>query len=270
MMGRVSLPRTAVAASCALLGACYSPTVHEGAPCGPADVCPATLVCDRGVCVRTPLPDAMPPTDGPPLDAPPDARPLDAYIPLCGSTVVFKDDLSDTTAAPLFTAGADAGMTVTEGGGHVDVTFAASVVANSYGYYDSASNYTAEGLCVALEISQVPANNGLAFFKWQSGTTEVEFALSAGTLTMRTRNPTLVDRKTIAFNATQHRFWRLRQQNGTSYWDTAADGVAYTQQISVNGVFTPMTANVQFGAGAYVDTNNGGNARFESIVAHGP
>jgi hypothetical protein len=116
----------------------------------------------------------------------------------------------------------------------------------------------------------VPAGDAIAFFKLRSSTYEAEILVIAGALAMRTRDPTLVTHETIAFDPTQHRFWRLRQQNGTTYWDTAPDGVSYVEQASVTGVFTPATTGVDFGAGAYVDTPDGGTARFERIVAHGP
>jgi len=161
-------------------------------------------------------------------------------------------------------------MTVTEANGHVDFTFAASVAANAYGYYSSAT-YTSEGLCAVVEVSQVPnASGASAYFKLASGTFEVEFFDSGGMLELRTKNPTIVTRKTLVLNLVAHRFWRLRQQGGTTYWDTAPDGVSYVEQTSVAGVFTPTTASIGFGAGAYAAVSNGGVARFETVAARGP
>ncbi|HVK88140.1 MAG TPA: hypothetical protein VM513_28665, partial [Kofleriaceae bacterium] len=38
----------------ALLAGCYEPSPPEGAPCTSAGSCPSPLVCDQGLCVRTP------------------------------------------------------------------------------------------------------------------------------------------------------------------------------------------------------------------------
>lgn len=224
-------------------------------------------MCDHGLCVSTALPDdAYTPDIAIAVDAARDAA-LDAYVPQCGTTVLLTDSFDDTMPGPAFTSGADTGLTVTEAGGHVDMTFAASVAANMYAYYSSATTYPTAGMCVALEISQVPVGGGSAYFKLQGGVLELEFYLADGMLDLRTHDPAIVTKKTLTFDPVAQRFWRLRQQGGTSYWDTAPDGVTYVQQTSLAGFFTPTAATITFGAGASAVVNNGGRARFEGVTA---
>jgi len=231
-------------------------------------------MCDHGLCVSEPLPDDAAPLDGRvdarPVDAPTDAM-LDAYLPLCGTTVLLTDNLDNTTAGPAFSAGADPGITVTEANGHLEITFASTVAAASYGFYFSTAMYPANGLCIAVEVSQLPSTSGtLTYFKMSSGTFEVEFSEASGMLEMRTRNPGLTTQKTIVMDPVAHRFWRIRQQGGTTYWDTAPDGINYVEQKAVTGIFTPTTASIELGAGAFAAVTNAGPARFEGVTARGP
>ena len=58
------------------------------------------------------------------FDARPDGAPPDlAVAPACGTSVVFTDELDDTTAGPLFTPNTDPGISLVEGGGHLDINF---------------------------------------------------------------------------------------------------------------------------------------------------
>lgn len=50
----------------ALLASCYQPSPPEGAPCTRAGTCPSPLVCDQGLCVRTPRDAGSAPEDGAP------------------------------------------------------------------------------------------------------------------------------------------------------------------------------------------------------------
>jgi len=262
--------RGLAAIACVASAACYAPSVREGAPCGPGDACPTGLVCDRGVCLFTARPDDAA-IDAPeaPADAGPDA-PADAHVP-CSGSALFTDLLDDTSASPLFEATQGSGLTVTEGSGRLEIAFAATVTAPSYGFYSSKISYTANGLCVRAEVSDLADANAVTFFKLSFGTTEVEFYASNGTLELRTKdNGTVITRKSFAASVINHRYWRVRFEGGIAYWDTSANDSTYTEQTSVAGAFPATSGYITFGAGASTDVSNGNKAQFESIKATGP
>ena len=59
-----------------LLAGCFQPSPPEGAPCTKEGTCPSPLVCDQGLCVRTPR-DASTLDE---RDAPSDTTRVDAAI----------------------------------------------------------------------------------------------------------------------------------------------------------------------------------------------
>lgn len=252
--------------ACFASAACYSPSAQEGAPCGAGDVCPTGLVCDHGTCLFHARPDDAA-IDGP--GAPADATP-DAYVP-CSGSALFTDLLDNTTAGPLFEMTDGNGITVTEGSGHLDIAFATTVTAPEYGFYSSKISYTTASLCVRAEVSDLANANAVTFFKVSYGTTEVEFFASSGTLELRSKaSGSPISHKSITADVLTQRYWRLRFEGNTTYWDTSADDVTYTEQTSVSGAFPEASGYVLFGAGAATDVTSGDKARFESIKATGP
>jgi hypothetical protein len=78
-------------------------------------------------------------------------------------------------------------------------------------------------------------------------------------------NGMIMSNKTIAFDAIMHRWWRLREASGTTYFETAPDGVSWTVRHSVS---TPSFADsmwIYFGAGAFKDAAPGGGAIFDNV-----
>jgi hypothetical protein len=69
----------------------------------------------------------------------------------------------------------------------------------------------------------------------------------------------------ITYNATSHAWWRIREASGTTYMDTAPDGVTWTNRWSVtdpSGVsYTSLL--VQFGAG--ISSGTAGNAYIADV-----
>ena len=74
---------------------------------------------------------------------------------------------------------------------------------------------------------------------------------------------------TASWDPVADRFLRLRQQGGTTYWDTSSDGMAYSQRASTTS-FTVTSSQLELGAGAFATVANGGTARFASALLVGP
>lgn len=214
--------------------------------------------------------DAPAPTDATSdTDAP---APIDATItgPCTGTTLV-DDPLDDASAAPLFSAQPATGLTLVEGGGHLDVQFAATVSGGNFASYRSASAFTAEGLCATVEVSQVPGDLGLAYFKLRTAQLEVELLTSGGMIQLRTRQANNIGvERMFPLDLIASRFWRIRQLAGTTYWETSPDGLAYTTHATLAGFFTATSCQVEIGAGAQATATSAGAARYERVIVVGP
>lgn len=53
------------------------------------------------------------------------------------------------------------------------------------------------------------------------------------------------------YSAIDHSWWRLRESAGTVYWDTAPDGVTWTNRFSIASSWTPNNITVHIEAGYY-------------------
>lgn len=189
----------------------------------------------------------------------------------CGTTVHFTDTFDDGVAGPSFVVSNQPGVTASETGGQMIVQFAPTVAASNYASYRSATAYPADGLCVIVEPVEAPANGGALYFKLRTAQREVEMFGYNGVLEMRTRQSTTVEiRKTIALDLATQRFWRLRQAGVSTLWETSTDGVVYTHQLVLDGVFNVTTCQIEFGAGTFSIVVDGGTARFASASATGP
>jgi PKD repeat protein len=72
-----------------------------------------------------------------------------------------------------------------------------------------------------------------------------------------------------AYNATNHRWWRIREASGTIYFDTSANGSTWTNFTSVLSSavtgFTPGAVKVAIGAGFYGAGPTPGTAQFDNV-----
>jgi hypothetical protein len=189
--------------------------------------------------------------------------------PSCGARTVFNDDFSDGTPAPLFFSYVNPGLTLTEPG-RVQIDFAPTVNPDTYAGYQSTTSYATEGLCATVEVLAVPNGEGSAYLKLIAPTQEVEFFEHNNVVELRTHMGTtikIVD--TLIFDAGEHRFWRLRQQAGVTYWDTSRDGVGFVEQASTTFLTEPQIA-YGLGAGAFGTVTNAGSAQFDNATLSGP
>lgn len=61
----------------------------------------------------------------------------------------------------------------------------------------------------------------------------------------------------VTYNATTHRWWRIREFGGTVYWDTSSDGITWTnRKTEATSGFTLTSGHVEIGAGRSAGTSN--------------
>jgi hypothetical protein len=99
----------------------------------------------------------------------------------------------------------------------------------------------------------------------------VGFSLNNGTLTFRRRVAGTNNDTSTTYNATTHKWLRLRESAGTVYWDTSTDGVTWTNR-RLNATGLTLTAVTVYMNGAVSSTavSNPGSAIFDNINLPSP
>jgi hypothetical protein len=75
--------------------------------------------------------------------------------------------------------------------------------------------------------------------------------------------PTLVNYD--AYDATNHKWLRMRESGGTTYWDTSPDGLTWTNFTSAGNPIVFTNIYVELSSGAYADTTGTTIARFSDL-----
>jgi hypothetical protein len=204
------------------------------------------------------------------IDTVADAMPDGIVAPSCGPPILMQDEFDDGVAAPLFVVDNDPGMTMSEAGGTANANFGVTVAEDQFAFYRSAQTFPVDGLCVVVEVKQLPQNGGFGLLKVRAGSREAEFFTSLSTFDLRTHDTNVLQTiDSVAFDPTL-RFWRIRVQDDTVYWDLSSDAVTYHQQLAKPGLFVTTTADAILGGGASSGGTTGADAaRFERIVVTG-
>jgi hypothetical protein len=65
-----------------------------------------------------------------------------------------------------------------------------------------------------------------------------------------------------SYDAAADAWWRLREQEGTIFFETAPDGLAWAERLRIATPFSLDHVEVGIGAGTYLQVSNPGQARF--------
>jgi hypothetical protein len=98
------------------------------------------------------------------------------------------------------------------------------------------------------------ANNFIGF--QQRGGTLYAFKVISGVTTYA---------NTASYNSTNHRWWRIRESGGTTYWDTSADGSSWTNFTSAANPITLTRIAYKFFAGTIASETSPGAAIFDNV-----
>jgi hypothetical protein len=188
----------------------------------------------------------------------------------CGATELLRDEFDVPGPAPLFTQFTSNGLTVDEAGGRWNLTFAANLGAGRYAGYQSVLSYPASGLCASIESVTLPNPGAAMYFKLTGGDEQIEFFAVDGLLRLRTqKGGQVVTLAAYPFDPVQHRFWRLRNQGGTTFWDTSPDNASFVAHVSTS-FLTATQLFFEHGGGAMSSVQNGGTGSFDQALVTGP
>jgi hypothetical protein len=214
-------------AICASLSGCKLSADYDGTRyrCDESGQCPDGFSCVAGWC-EAELPS------GP--DGGPDGGPTD--VPAgCGTMAkVFNDFETSTIDTGRWSYWNDGPLTVAHEGGRLVFTVPAGQSDLGAGYQTHAY-YRMQGSRAFVEVLPLEVDSGASF-------TFALRTLAAGRWYMSYQDGALVFRMRDAVNeytlasvpyvAEEHRFWQIREQDGTVYWETSADGATWTAQAS--------------------------------------
>lgn len=186
----------------------------------------------------------------------------------CGGTVhTLVDDFGDGVTASAFTTFCDSPIVMAESGGELVVTLAANQPPERLCGYRSATTHDLRDSRIFIEVLEVPNPQAQAalylldaqyngFGISREGTTLVMSKWLANNQ-MYLTNP--------EYNATQFRWWQIRESAGTTYWETSTDGTSWTVRASEPTPFAATGLTVYLQTRMWQSEPNPGVARFDNL-----
>lgn len=222
----------------------------------------------------TPSPRPVPNPYPAPSVSPPARRPESVVVvPVFG----FRDDFSGIVRAgsrwsigapTIEPASVDILVSVLQINGRLEITPRAGVRGKHYNGYASTSEWDLTDAQATVEVVQTPASTASMTFALAVDTENwYGFVVENGTLYCQSKVNGVKSPKRIPYNASQHRFWRLRHDPATKLllWETSADKVTWI----INNAETPQVPltnlYVTLSAGSYQLIKQPGTAVFDNF-----
>lgn len=189
----------------------------------------------------------------------------------------LSDDFNDNSLDTAKWTNASSGTaTVAETGQQIVMTPAASVAGANYAVLDSAKPYNLLGSnCYVQLVSamNLGANKDSSFFVYIDANNAVGFILqfSATVMTLKTMQK-VAGVTTLAvtifsaatYDAT-HRWLRIREASGTTYWDTSADGVSWSNRHNIANPIALGAVQVEMDAGTVASVASPGTMVWDNL-----
>ena len=173
-----------------------------------------------------------------------------------GSTLV--DDFAAAPLTPTWSSSRDGTCTITETGGKLVLGFTGFGVQ----FCDVVAThlYDLTASAIVIDSAELPGRaNFVSYLQLvspQANNSVIEISRDNGTLSAINRNAgTNTDSNNVAYNATNHRYWRLRGVGGQVEIAVSANGTSFTPRLTTTPAFPLDRVEVRFGAGHYFDVN---------------
>ncbi|WP_229849053.1 DUF4434 domain-containing protein [Streptomyces melanogenes] len=141
----------------------------------------------------------------------------------------------------------------------------------SYPSISSDAAYSLAGSCLLMEVTDAgnqclpswevfPCKVKLDSGNWMS------FRIDNGSIrARRVADGTTTDSGSTAYSATNHRWLRIRESGGMTYWETSADGVVWNSFHRITNPFPVVALRVEIAAGNWAAEPSASTARFDNI-----
>jgi len=206
-----------------------------------------------------------------------DATTDSAAAGACGTTIALQDDFTATTAGPEWSHVSASDIVISQGGGTLVATFAATTAADESASYTQIMPIDFRGGCLTVKIVAVPdasVSAAYAFILMATGSVGVGFEPEVGTLAAMfyTDLSTATNVTVHAFDPVADELVRLRENGGTYFWETSADGVTFVPYGSASATGVDASSlGVWIGAATNTSTaTNAGTASYGPLVVMTP
>jgi hypothetical protein len=128
--------------------------------------------------------------------------------------------------------------TMSYASGGATVNLPASATSTDIGSDGSnTSTYDLTGSYAYMQVTAVPSNSTSAYAALQLAVLATGYYLrwhkEGSNLYARYNTGSTTSAATLTYSATDHKWWRIRESGGTTYWDTSPDGTTWTNRASV-------------------------------------
>jgi hypothetical protein len=185
----------------------------------------------------------------------------------CGSASLLGDDFEDNELGDPWVADWDGGS-VTEAGGAVQISLAGTPDGDTvHAGLLSHRRTRLRNVRLSVEVLEVPAADQLGRFALAVEDPMgdiVELAVTTGRLQAGRRGDApVVD---LAYDALAHRYWALRETEGTLYWETSPDGENWTILAGDSApVVNLASVRARLEGTAHSGAADGGTIRFDDV-----
>jgi hypothetical protein len=232
------------------LAACGFDVDFEGSNfrCGVDGLCPPGYRCVADHCVKGDVPDAGDDTDasaGADASADVDADVPDGPTP----SVRFSDDFADGTLAGWIPWTHD-GCAVAETNGDLELSYDGT--GNAYCGADTVQSFDLSAGAVSVEVVEAPLVNAFeTYVLLFASDQQIQMIRNRGGLQMQLSLAGQVTASRTVANDAASRFWRIRRQSGTTFWETSPDQLTWTVRHSTTTAVDARAMRVELAAGHY-------------------
>jgi hypothetical protein len=185
------------------------------------------------------------------------------------AAATLVDDFATAPLRPLWDPWSDADCTVLEAAG--ELNFAFNGTGDSWCGAESFHTYDLRDSEVVVEVSQASVDNNYLSYVYVSvprdSTTRLEIGMENGGLWLeQDLDDAEQDYAEVDWNATDHRFWRIANQDDKVILSTSPDGTTWTHHVTATPLFDLSAVKIVIAAGAWgAGPGNAVTTRFAGV-----